>query len=233
MRFAIVLLCTILSLVARLTASLKFKLPENNLLEQSWNGYSDLLTTAPISTKMSTSAVGFLIGDTLAQILNAKVKKERLSINPKRLFIMSSFGLFIHGPFCHFLFNFLEHTWAGKEVSIIITKVLVDQLFFCPIISTIFLMYVNILQGKSLTQLGVVLREDLPIAMITSWKVWSLVHITSYLFVPLKFRVLYINIIQIFYSIFLSMLGNKERPKVNLTSESTSSNLSNKTDKPF
>lgn len=170
--------------------------------------YDGLLTQSPIGTKCVTSAVGFFLGDVIAQCLakpREKVEKVTAVHKPggplidiisvqevplrfdfKRSAIMTSFGLFLHGPFCHHLFNFLENLLPGRELSAVLQKVLLDQVVFCPLFSTVFLTYVSLLGGKKLSSLASILQTDLPVMVFTSWKVWAAVHVCSYLFVPLR-----------------------------------------------
>ena len=176
------------------------------------NTYDQLLSVSPIGTKCVTSAVGFFLGDAIAQCLGAtyeKVEKVTAIHEPggplmdiisvtevkrrfdfRRSFIMTSFGLLLHGPFCHHLFNFLETLLPGREWEVVLQKVFLDQIVFCPLFSSVFLTYVNVLSGKKLSSLGKILQTDLPLMVFTSWKVWTFVHICSYLFIPLRYVVL-------------------------------------------
>lgn len=178
------------------------------------NKYDHMLDISPIGTKCATSAVGFFIGDAVAQFLTAKSEKvetlttvhkpfgplvDIISVQeiPKRFdfrrsLIMTSFGFLLHGPFCHHLFNFLETLLPGKEWEAVLQKVLLDQVVFCPLFSSVFLTYVNLLNGKKLTAMGAILKTDLPKMIFTSWKIWTFIHVVSYLFVPLRYVTYYI-----------------------------------------
>jgi len=195
-------------------ASLKLimaKTPTSSLTHKAFlfDAYDNLLDINPIGTKCVTSAVGFFLGDLIAQCLGAKYEKvekvtaihERggplldiISVTEikkhfdfRRSLIMTTFGLLLHGPFCHHLFNFLEALLPGREWAVVVQKVLLDQIVFCPLFSSVFLTYVNLLSGKKLSSVGTILQTDLPVMVFTSWKVWTLVHICSYLFVPLRY----------------------------------------------
>ena len=54
------------------------------------------------------------------------------------------------------------------------------------------------------------LTSDLKTAVMGSWAVWVPAHTVNFAFIPPAQRLLYINTIQIFYNIFLSMLGNRK-----------------------
>ena len=92
--------------------------------EITWKSYDNVLTTSPILTKCGTSAVGFLIGDTIAQCMSKKGVKK---LDLRRSLIMTSFGALVHAPFCHYLFDFMEASFPGKSVALIVTKIALDQ----------------------------------------------------------------------------------------------------------
>lgn len=198
-------------------ASLKLVMANNPVISTThkWydatlNAYDGLLEASPIGTKCATSAVGFFIGDAIAQCLGAprekvetvtsvhktggplidiiSVKEVPRRFDFRRSAIMTTFGLFLHGPFCHHLFNFLEALAPGREWDAVLQKVLLDQVVFCPLFSSVFLAYVNLLAGKKPAALGPIFRTDLPLMVFTSWKVWGLVHVCSYLFIPLRYE---------------------------------------------
>lgn len=106
-----------------------------DVFSNTWIAYDRSLSTFPLVTKCGTSAFGFLIGDVVAQLGSNKQNKLPIfQLDIKRLLSMTAFGLCFHGPFCHYLFQFLEETFPGKEMGVIILKLLIDQVCFKPIL---------------------------------------------------------------------------------------------------
>jgi protein Mpv17 len=95
-----------------------------SLFDKSLHIYDSWLVSSPMITKCATSATGFLIGDSIAQIMDKKSDKK---YDFYRSIIMTSFGALVHAPSCHYVFNLLEETFPGKKVETILTKILVDQ----------------------------------------------------------------------------------------------------------
>lgn len=113
-----------------------------------WNNYNSALVLSPVITKSCTSAVGFCLGDLMAQALEHKYQHcsssmrddvdkrlrweiEQPIIESKydalRTLRMTSFGFLLHGPLCHLLFGFLETQFPGNDILVVLMKIAIDQ----------------------------------------------------------------------------------------------------------
>jgi len=54
------------------------------------------------------------------------------------------------------------------------------------------------------------LKQDIFPAVKGSWVTWIPAHTINFAFVPSDMRLLYINTIQIFFNMFMSVIGNTE-----------------------
>ena len=54
------------------------------------------------------------------------------------------------------------------------------------------------------------IRQDVFTAVKGSWMTWIPAHTINFAFVPSDMRLLYINTIQIFFNMFMSVIGNTE-----------------------
>ena len=83
-----------------------------------WGGYNSSLQRQPLLTKTLTAAVGFSIGDIIAQLST----EPRGSYNAMRTLRMGAFGLLFAGPLQgHVWFNFLDKAWAFKVAAYVAT----------------------------------------------------------------------------------------------------------------
>ena len=89
------------------------------------------------------------------------------------------------------------------------SKVAFDQVVWCPIFMSVFFTYLGLVNGDGLKVIGSKISADLLGACKGSWKVWPLVHAVNFRFIPNKFRLFYINTVQIAFNIFLSIIGTK------------------------
>ena len=109
---------------------LSFDLVGKEFLLSAWKVYDDSLSKYPLPSKCGTSAFGFFTGDLIAQVSN---KDNQSKIDMKRILSMTIFGACIHGPFCHYLFQFLEQSFPGKGIEFILYKLAIDQASSYPI----------------------------------------------------------------------------------------------------
>lgn len=169
------------------------------------DAYSEALDKSPITTKAFTSLIGWFIGDLLAQVLIAGGP-----VDYKRLISFSLFGFIYHGPSGHFFYNWLDKKIQGTDAVPVFTKVAIDQLIWCPIFMSVFFTYLGLVNGDSMSAIGQKIKNDLLSACQGSWKVWPLVHIINFKFVPNKWRIPYINAVQLAFNMFLSLIGSKK-----------------------
>mmetsp|Transcript_15406 Transcript_15406/g.18729 ORF Transcript_15406/g.18729 Transcript_15406/m.18729 type:complete len:233 (+) Transcript_15406:143-841(+) len=169
-----------------------------------WAAYNESLEKSPLTTKAFTSLVGFLLGDLLAQVF---ITGGPLDV--KRLITLTSFGFLYHGPSGHYFYNWLDSKIEGTGAKAVFSKVAIDQLLWCPIFMTVFFSYLGLVGGDSLATIADKIKSDLFTAMQGSWKVWPIVHAVNFRFISTKHRLLFINVVQIGFNIFLSLIGSK------------------------
>ncbi len=73
------------------------------MIVKLWSLYLAALQTAPLLTKCLTSAVGFILGDSIAQL----IAKERYNV--LRTLRFATIGFSLHAPIADTWFLFLEH----------------------------------------------------------------------------------------------------------------------------
>eukprot|EP00752_Nemacystus_decipiens_P009532 g8520.t1 len=170
----------------------------------AWDAYNELLAEKPVLVKACTSLVGFSIGDFLAQ---KGTSKEKFSY--ERLARMAAFGFLFHGTISHFFYNALDGALPGTAAVTVIQKVVIDQVFWAPIFTLIFFTWIGVTSGNSPSEIVNKIKSDLIQGVVGSWTVWPLAHTINFKYVPTEQRLLYINSIQIFYNVFLSIIGSK------------------------
>lgn len=89
------------------------------------------------------------------------------------------------------------------------SQVIIDQVFWAPIFTLIFFTWIGVTSGASPSEIVAKVKSDLVQGVVGSWTVWPLAHTINFKFVPTEQRLLYINSIQIFYNVFLSIIGSK------------------------
>eukprot|EP00539_Tryblionella_compressa_P009178 CAMPEP_0178781776 /NCGR_PEP_ID=MMETSP0745-20121128/2787_1 /TAXON_ID=913974 /ORGANISM="Nitzschia punctata, Strain CCMP561" /LENGTH=270 /DNA_ID=CAMNT_0020439153 /DNA_START=28 /DNA_END=840 /DNA_ORIENTATION=- len=170
-----------------------------------WKAYNRSLDEHPVLTKALTSFCGWALGDFITQTILTKDH----AFDFRRSVTMSSFGLFFHGPVGHIIYDNLDKVIVGTGPKEVIAKICVDQLLWCPVFMVCYFVYLGIANGDSIGAIGAKIQDDLLIAVAASWKIWPMAHAIQFRWVHTKYRIFYINCIEIFFIMFLSFLANR------------------------
>ncbi|CAB0036464.1 unnamed protein product [Trichogramma brassicae] len=118
---------------------------------------------------------------------------------------MTAVGL-LQGPFHHYFYAFLEKTLPGKSTVSIFKKTLVDQTIASPTCLGIFFFGLGLMEQKNLNDIN----GEVKLKLLDTWKVdcmfWPPTQFINFLFVPIQYRVIYINLMTMIYDIFLSYM---------------------------
>lgn len=91
--------------------------------------------------------VVFQVGDLIEQRIEI-YKKEIESLDPVRTRNMAASGLTV-GIFCHFWYKLLDGKLPGRNFSMVMKKVLVDQLLASPVIIFLFFATLGVMRRES------------------------------------------------------------------------------------
>lgn len=148
------------------------------------------------------------LGNFLAQIFEQQQKKENCSqkldvIGPLRYAI---YGFFFTGPLSHHFYLFLEH-WIPPEVPLAgVKRLLLDRLLFAPAFLLVFFLVMNFLEGRDAAAFAAKMRRGFWPALQMNWRVWTPVQFININYVPLQFRVLFANLVALFWYTYLASL---------------------------
>jgi len=151
-------------------------------------------------SNLSISFVLSGVGDFIEQTIEQKKGKW----NKLRTLQMStSFGL-TSGFLCHHWYNYLDRVLPGRGLSIVVKKVVWDQIVFSPIcIAACLLVAARIenIDQKTALQQTLQLGGRLYLA---EWVIWPPAQFFNFAFLPTRFRVLYDNVISLVYDTYTS-----------------------------
>lgn len=155
-----------------------------------------LLTNVGIS--LSLSAVGDVI-----QQKYEMVRKRREAWDKARTHHMSVSGMTV-GIVCHNWYNFLDKRLPGRTLSIVLKKVLVDQLVCSPICISVFFVTLACLESISWEETKNEIINKGQRLYLAEWVVWPPAQLINFYVLPTRFRVLYDNTISLGYDIYTS-----------------------------
>lgn len=98
----------------------------------------------------------------------------------------------------------LDRLVRGVGMSAAVRKTLADQLGFLPIYLGSFVGLMAALRGDSPADIARLLRRDMGPMLATSYAIWPAVQIVNFRFVPLRHRVLVINVVCLFWNTYVS-----------------------------
>ncbi|KAM9823135.1 peroxisomal membrane protein 2 [Syngnathus typhle] len=170
--------------------------------------YLFLLKKYPILTKSVTSGILSALGNLLSQILEAR-KKSKSNASGKEIDAAGAarfaiYGLFITGPVSHYFYQLMEMWMPTTDQYCVIKRLLLDRLVFAPGFLMIFYLVMNILEAKGADDFKKKIRESYWTALKMNWKVWTPFQFININFVPVEFRVLFANMIALFWYAYLA-----------------------------
>uniref|UniRef100_A0A674MSS0 Peroxisomal membrane protein 2 n=1 Tax=Takifugu rubripes TaxID=31033 RepID=A0A674MSS0_TAKRU len=112
------------------------------------------------------------------------------------------YRLFITGPVSHCFYQLMEALIPTTDPHCIIKRLLLDRLIFAPGFLLIFYFVMNILEVRT-SQNGK-LKGSFWTALKMNWKVWTPFQFVNINFVPVQFRVLFANMVALFWYAYLA-----------------------------
>ncbi|EFJ42510.1 hypothetical protein VOLCADRAFT_107206 [Volvox carteri f. nagariensis] len=180
--------------------------PNGGLLVVCWKSYIEELKTRPLRTKCITSACVAGLSDVVAQLIISGHYKS-----VKRTLAVACFGALYTGPSAHYWQKFMEQLFSGrKDFKTVLQKVLVDQLTYGPVCNVLFMSFATlVLEGKPFSFVRQKIAKDYPGVQLNGWRLWPLAALINYRFVPLQFRVLFINVVAFIWTTFLLLKAKR------------------------
>ncbi|KAL4636115.1 peroxisomal membrane protein 2 isoform X1 [Arapaima gigas] len=170
--------------------------------------YLYLLKKYPVLTKSVTSGVLSALGNLLSQALERRAKAQRGSaakdIDALGIARFASYGFCVTGPVSHYFYQLLELLVPSSVPYCMAKRLLLDRLVFAPAFLLLFYVVMNVLEGNKLPALQDKLRASYWPALKMNWKVWTPFQFVNINFVPVQFRVLFANLVALFWYAYLA-----------------------------
>lgn len=126
-----------------------------------------------------------------------------------RLLLVSSFGLLFHGPLGHVFYTNLNTALPDSSLLGVGKKVLLDQLFYVPFLYTVLVAHLGVLLGFSPKTILSNAKKVLPSLILSSWALWPISHLINFSFVPARYRLLFINFVQLVSNVIVASIMAK------------------------
>lgn len=201
--------------ISKKSPSSSLKAIDANILTEAWNSYNVALETDPLITKSITAGVILGAADVAGQALENKDSSdgEESSFDVARAARFAFFGFILQAPWNHFYYSLLDGALPPTEdpfTSTTAIKTFIDQFIQAPIFTVLIFAFLGFLEGKSAEQIKSQLENDYTDTMLANWKLWVPATVVNIAFCPPILRVLFLNVIFFFWSIFLSLKLNAD-----------------------
>lgn len=192
----------------------------SEIFVNAWSSYNVALEEQPLLTKSLTAGVILGAADLAGQALenalknnadNAQSSSSPLVVDYARVGRFAIFGLILQAPWNHFYYQILDSALPPTVDPFSATtgiKVLIDQFVQAPIFTIIIFYFLGILEGKTMDMVYEQLKKDYGDTMQANWKLWVPATAVNIAFCPPVLRVLFLNCVFFFWSIFLSLKLN-------------------------
>jgi len=190
-------------------------------LAGAWASYNEALEANPLLVKSVTASAILGAADFTGQFLERAGKegeedadaRSSEGVDIARVARFAIFGLVLQAPWNHFYYLLLDGALPPTEDPFTATtgiKVVIDQFVQAPIFTVLIFAFLGALEGKSLDAIKKQLDDDYVDTMLANWKLWVPATAVNIAFCPPVLRVLFLNCVFFFWSIFLSLKLNKE-----------------------
>eukprot|EP00919_Chromeraceae_sp_WS-2016_P008437 GHVR01019931.1.p1 GENE.GHVR01019931.1~~GHVR01019931.1.p1 ORF type:complete len:214 (-),score=30.13 GHVR01019931.1:256-897(-) len=183
--------------------------------------YSKYLQRYPVAVK---TASAFIIGgcaDTTAQRLSGK----QIKYNYERTIVWGSLTGGLAFPL-HYWYN-----WLSYKRYIIIHRLLIDQIVASVGVNITYLFAMPYLvKKKNAKEALSIATTKLPKAMLYNVLLWVPVQYLNFTYVPVILQLLVINIVQLIWCSFVSVLASTDRSKIIINNDDTEKIIINNND---
>lgn len=113
----------------------------------------------------------------------------------------------------HVWYEMLDDRVPGQASSAgtVVTKMVLDQAIWAPFNTIVFYSYLAAATG-TLADLPAVLQTKLIPTILAGYALWPLAHIINFRFVPQQHRLLYVNLVNLVWTVWLSGMANSSSP---------------------
>jgi len=184
-----------------------------------WSQYLSLLDSdLALPTKAITAALIIGSGDLTAQVLEKKKASAEGVEVPEtdfaRVLRWATFGFFVQAPWNHFFYQILDGVLpptAEPFSAVTFAKVAIDQFGQAPIFTALIFVFFAVLEGRGLQSAKKQIDEELFEVLLKNWAIFLPATIINLAFLPNQLRVLFLNAVFFFWTIFLSLTVNSKK----------------------
>lgn len=162
-----------------------------------------------------SSGVLMMFGDIAAQKIEERLGEKKTSdgLDLKRVARMTAVGT-LQGPMHHYFYGWVDRIMPGTDAKTVFNKIMLDQFVASPLFILSYFYPAGLLEGRSVAECNTELGKKFLVVYKADWLIWPPCQFINFYFLPLRYRVLYINAITTLYNVFLCYVKHKEEKVV-------------------
>jgi len=181
-------------------------------------GRNLLLTNSIISAAIGAAGDSIqqnydLVTDELKQGKDGKSSKESSTFSYRRTCHMAAAGL-TTGVVSHYWYLMLDRWLPGRAARVVLKKVLYDQIIFSPVNLLVYFSTLGIVEGSSVKRVQEELMEKgMQNIYVVEWMIWPPAQWFNFYVLPLRYRILFDNVISLGFDIYCPYVKYKTELK--------------------
>ncbi|XP_065366310.1 mpv17-like protein [Calliphora vicina] len=162
----------------------------------------------PYLAEGSRAAGIMAAGDVLAQTLVEK--KDFKDIDYVRTIKFGSLGLLFVGPTLKYWYALLDRSISTNQNRLqrTVKKMLVDQAIMAPALNLSITALVGVINEESSDTIKERIKVQYPDIMKNNYMLWPAVQMINFSIVPLKYQVVFVQLVAVIWNCFVSQLLN-------------------------
>jgi protein Mpv17 len=209
----------------------------------AWMSYKGMLVQKPLLTKAITSCAITGFSDILCQNLQKKILAEKdvvvetdkegqqqksapstsimsssssSALDYNRFMQASVTGLVWSGPITHFWYETLDKILQVLPIQgTLLQKIFLDAIIFSPVTISGYFLVRSLLEGKGLDGGWTKVKNLFVPTLFGAWKFWPAANIINFGLIAKEYRVLFVNVLGVFWAGYLTYVNSKKIAKKN------------------
>uniref|UniRef100_A0A915ATV1 Mitochondrial inner membrane protein Mpv17 n=1 Tax=Parascaris univalens TaxID=6257 RepID=A0A915ATV1_PARUN len=166
--------------------------------------YENALARHPFITQVVSAGSLAGVGDVFSQLL-VEDRWRKGGYEPIRTARFVGVIAIWVAPILYRWFGILERVSGGPSI-VPIKRMLIDQTVMAPLLTSTVITNLHLIEGNTPYNAFLRARKEIIPVLITNYKVWPFVQLFNFYVVPLRYRIILLQFVGIFWNAYLSFM---------------------------
>lgn len=172
-------------------------------VQRVWQRYLYHLDRRPLYTQALNTGIIMAAGDAISQFF-AEGRRSLRDFDVHRTLRFAFVGCVIAGPAMTVWYRALDRRIVGTKTSMAVRKTFLDQALFLPVYLIGFVGIMGVLRRDKIKVIEEKLARDFKPLLLASYSIWPAVQVVNFYLLPLRHRVLAINVVCLFWNSYVA-----------------------------